>query len=125
MPDRRRGEFPEEEALLGIEHLTPDEEARRETDENERIATEAKFKREFLIRLMENQTFREWLMEQLVALRTFENTFGLTPTGFPDPMATQFALGQKAAGWHLWTIFDDVAPELASQMRRDHGKPKA
>ena len=59
MPDRRRGEFPEEEALLGIEHLTPDEEARRETDENERIATEAKFKREFLAARLDDASARE------------------------------------------------------------------
>lgn len=124
MPSPRAGEFPEEEAILGIEHRSPEEQTAREADEAEQKRLESDFQREFLIRLMENPTFREWLMGLLVALRTFENTFGLSPTGFPDPMATQFAMGQKAAGWHLWTIFDDVAPELASQMRRDYAKPK-
>ncbi len=118
---RARGEIPEpEEALLGIVRPTEEQEA-----EAQQIADEkAELRRVFLRGLMENQYFRAWMMEQLQGFRTFENAFGLSPTGFPDPMGTQFALGMKAAGWHLWTIFDDLSPELASLMRREAAKPK-
>jgi hypothetical protein len=91
-----------------------------EADEAKRIAAEkAQFRQTFLAQLMTSTDFRDWLWEVLVSLGTFENAFGAGPTGFPDPMATQFQLGQKAAGWHLFTTFDDAAPDLASQMRRD------
>lgn len=113
---RARGELPpEEESLLGIERDSPEQEA-----EAKRAFDEAQeFKRRFLVTLMQNQSFREWLMPLLDEFGTFENSFGVSPTGFPDPMATQFKLGMKAAGWRLWTLFDDLAPELASQMRRE------
>lgn len=113
---RRRGELPEpEEALLGIERPTPEQEAEAEKLANEK----AEVRRVFLRDLMERPLFREWLMEQLLGFRTFEQPFGISPAGFPDPMATQYQMGLKAAGWHLWTLFDDVAPELASLMRRE------
>lgn len=116
MTERRIGE----RELLGIERLTPEEEAEAERKLAERI----ELRRLFIVAQMENPMFREWLMEQLVALGTFDNSFGAGPTGFPDHMATQFQLGRKAAGWDLWTIFDDATPELASLMRRDYGKPQ-
>jgi hypothetical protein len=103
-----------EEIMLGRQRPKTSEE--READ---RVAAEkAEFRRQFLIHLMTSEDFRDWLMETLNAFGTFGNAFGAGPTGFPDHMATQFQLGQKAAGWHLWTVFDNVAPELASQMRR-------
>lgn len=118
---RARGELPEpEERLLGIERPTVEEEA-----EAEKIRSEnAEIRRLFLRSLIENPLFREWLMEQLNAFQTFANPLAVSPTGFPDPMATQFHLGMKAAGWVLWTVFDDLAPELASLMRREAMKPK-
>ena len=117
---RRPGELPEpEESLLGIERQTPEQEA-----EADKIVKEkAEIRRRFLIGLMENPLFREWLMEQLVALGTFENAFGNSPTGFPDPLATWFKAGMKSAGWSLWETFDSVAPELSALMRRDWLKP--
>lgn len=113
---RQRGELPaEEEALLGIVRESPEDEA-----EAKRAYAEAQeFQRRFLVTLMQNQSFREWLMPLLNEFGTFDNSFGVSPTGFTDPMATQFKLGMKAAGWRLWTLFDDLAPELASQMRRE------
>lgn len=113
---RQRGEIPEpEEELLGIERPTLEQEEASERDAKER----AELRGAFLRGLIGNDLFREWLMEQLVGWQTFDNPFGISPAGFPDPMATQFALGQKAAGWHLWTMFDDLAPEMTSQMRRE------
>ena len=112
---RPRGEIPEpEEVLLGYERPSVEEEAKIEADKTESI----EFRNEFLRQLMGNEMFRAWMMEVLVRFKTFENPFGISPTGFPDPLATQFALGQKAAGWHLWEIFDNLAPDLASKMRR-------
>jgi hypothetical protein len=58
------------------------------------------------------------MMKQLNGFGTFENSFAASPTGFPDPLATQFKLGMKAAGWHLWEVFDTASPEFASAMRR-------
>ena len=113
---RARGELPEpEEQLLGIERETPEQEA-----EAEKIRTDKQsVRRLYLVRLMSEELFREFLMEQLVGFGTFENSFGATITGFPDHDATQFKMGMKAAGWHLWTVFDDLAPEMASLMRRE------
>lgn len=105
----------EEADLLNIVRDDPEVLA----EETRQREIEANFRREFLISMMQNKTFRAWLMGQLVGFGTFENSFGASPTGFPDHAATQFQLGMKAAGWHLWTLFDDVAPDLASQMRRE------
>lgn len=118
---RAAGELPpEEERLLGIERLTPEQEA-----EAEKLRKEHKdLRTRFLVAQLENPMFREWLMEQLVVMGTFENAFGAGPTGFPDPMATQFQLGMKAAGWNMWDAFDRASPELASLMRREYGRPK-
>src|SRR5579863_1688125 len=116
---RARGELPEpEEQLLGIERPSIEQEAELERVRKERN----ELRRRFLVQLMETDLFREWLMEQLMGFGTFENSFGAAPNGFPDRCATQFKLGMKAAGWHLWETFDDLAPALASLMRREWGK---
>ena len=67
---------------------------------------------------MRTDLFRAWLFEKLNAFETFTMPFGNSAAGFPDPHATFFALGMKAAGQALWMEFDAVAPELASMMRR-------
>jgi hypothetical protein len=116
---RRRGELTDmEEELLGIERpsIAEEEETERKADEKR------EFRRLFLVHLMADPLFREWLMELLVEFKAFDNPFGVSPAGFPDPLATQFALGMKAAGWRLWEIFDAVAPEMASLMRRESVK---
>lgn len=113
---RHRDELPPEEAeLLGLEFQTEEQE---QAEQNE-FAEQNELRRVFLQRQMENTMFREWLWDQLTALGTFENSFGYSPAGFTDPMATQFKLGMKAAGWALWETFDNAAPELASLMRRE------
>jgi hypothetical protein len=118
---RRSGEFPEpEEVLLGIERLTPEQEAEAEKGRKEKVD----LRQRFLIQLMQNPLFREWLMELLVGFRTFEKPFGVGPNGFPNNRATDYQDGLRAAGWHLWTAFDDVVPELASLMRREYQLPK-
>lgn len=116
---RQRGELPEpEEQLLGIERPTPEQEAEAERNRLEKLEV----RRVFLLNLMQSDLFRAWLMETLVAYGTFENSFGAGPTGFPDPNATWFQAGMKAAGWNLWCVFDEVSPELASLMRRESVK---
>lgn len=113
---RARGELSEpEEALLGIERASIEDEAA----DQQRAVEKAELRRRYLISLMQNDLFREWLMEQLVGFEAFGSPFGVSPNGFPDREATQFRLGMKAAGWHLWEQFDEVAPELASLMRRE------
>lgn len=113
---RSRGELPElEEQLLGIERPTIEQEA-----EVERQAKEAaELRLLFLAGLMQNPMFRHWLMSELVHLGAFAQEFGASPGGFPDPLATQYSMGMKAAGWRLWTTFDDIAPDLTSLMRRE------
>lgn len=119
---RARGELPDaEEALLGIERPTLEQEAEAEQVAKEKLEV----RRAFLAGMMANPLFREWLMEQLLGFRTFENPFGISPNGFPDHEATQFQLGMKSAGWHLWTLVDDIAPDLASLMRREAQNPKS
>lgn len=113
---RHRDELPEEEAaILGLDFQTPEQEA-----EDQRIQKEAaELRRMFLVHLLSDQMFREWMFGVLQEFKTFDNPFGVSPAGFPDPMATQFALGMKAAGWRLWEIFDTVDPAKASLMRRE------
>lgn len=118
---RRAGELPEpEEALLGIVRLTPEQEEEQQKAAQER----ADLRKRFLVAQMSNPLFREFLMEVLLGFGTFENSFGAGPTGFPDNEATQFKMGMKAAGWYLWTLFDDASPDLASLMRRERFKPQ-
>lgn len=76
----------------------------------------------YLGKLMGEPQFREWLFGVLEGFATFDAPFGVSPNGFPDRSVEQFKLGMRAAGWHLWTIFDDVAPDLASLMRRTRGQ---
>ncbi len=116
---RQRGELTDmEEELLGIQRDPPEVEEEKERQAREKL----EFRRLFLVHLMADPLFREWLMDLLVEFKAFDNPFGLSPAGFPDPLATQFALGMKAAGWRLWEIFDGVAPEMASLMRRESVK---
>lgn len=118
---RRPGELPEpEEALLGIERLTPEQEEAQAKEFDEK----RDLRRRFLVTQMQNPMFREWLMEKLVGFGTFENAFGASVTGFPDPLATYMRSGMKAAGWSLWEEFDDAAPDLASEMRREASQQK-
>lgn len=113
---RKRGELPEaEEALLGIERDSPEQEAEQERERKERT----EFERATLLSLMGNEVFRNWLMGLLISFHTFEQPFGISPAGFPDPHATWFNAGMKAAGWHIWEIFDALSPDLASKMRRE------
>lgn len=113
---RQRDELPDEEAaLLGLEFQTEEQEEADRKRQQER----ADLRKLFLRSAMADPMFREWLFGLLQEFKTFENPFGNSPMGFPDPMATQFALGMKAAGWRLWETFDDVAPDLASLMRRE------
>lgn len=113
---RTRGELPDaEEELLGIERPTEEEEAEAERE----LQQKAEVRRAFLFSLMQSVAFREWLMEQLVSAGTFEHRFGGSPTGFPDPMGTQYAMGMKQTGWNIWEQFDNVAPDLTSLMRRE------
>jgi hypothetical protein len=113
---RARGELPEpEEALLGIERPSEEDEA-----EAQRRADEKReFRRLGLLSCLQHEWFREWLMEWLTEFGAFGNPLAASPNGFPDPMATQFYLGRKAAGWQLWEFFDGLSPEMASLMRRE------
>ena len=113
-PDRPLTSAEEEAQFLGLNARTEDD-VKADAAKTEAI----ELRRKFLVRQMENPMFREWLMEVLVGFNTFGRTFAAGPTGFPDHAATEFHLGLKAAGWHLFTIFDDVAPDLASKMRRN------
>ena len=113
---RQRGELPEEEeAFLGIERPSLEQ----ETDERRAHDEKIELRRKFLVGLMQSDLFREWLMDQIIAFGAFDNIFAAGPTGVPDNNATWFMAGKKAAGWTLWTAFDEVAPELASLMRRE------
>lgn len=103
-----------EAALLGVERLTPEEEAEQDRIKSEKL----ELRKALLIGLMESEDFRQWLMEKLTAFQTFTMPFGAGPTGFPDTNATFYALGMKAAGWNIWEEFDAMCPELASKMRR-------
>jgi hypothetical protein len=74
----------------------------------------------FLQRMLTDPAGRDWLWSLLVDLNAFGTTFGISPGGFPDPLATQYHLGRRSAGWRIWTEMDDESPELASLMRREH-----
>lgn len=118
---RERGELTDvEEALLGIERPSIEEEneAKRVLDEK------LELRRVFLAGLMANQVFREFMMQHLTWCGTFDNPLGFGPNGFPDPMGTQFLLGNKAAGWRLWEILDEISPDQASLMRREARIPR-
>jgi len=117
----RRDLSPEERALLGFQGPTPEE-----TAEIERIAAEKRDVRQKLLAgLMQNEDFRDWLWEILALFGAFSYPIASSPAGFPDSMATQFYLGRKSAGEDLWRLFDDLAPDLTSRMRREHSQKPA
>lgn len=107
--------YPEEAALVGRAPVDPEQASEEQRKADERKET----RRLLLTNLLQDPMFRELLWEQLVRMGAFDNAFGAGPTGFPDPLATQFQLGRKAAGWDLWEMFDNAAPDLASLMRRE------
>ena len=111
----RPEDLTEEEAdLLGVALPTEEE---RQAEELQKIR--ARQRDEMLVYCLQSDLFREWMMEILQSMGAFENPFGMSAAGFPDPLATQFALGRKSAGWQLWELFDNLHPELASLMRRE------
>lgn len=110
----------DEAEFFGLERQTPEQE--EDADKSEALRLE--LRRQLLVGLMQNDLFRGFLMEELMWLETFGNPVIVSPNGSPDPHATFFALGQKAYGWRLWTMFDNVAPELTGLMRREFEKPK-
>lgn len=107
--------FELENDLLGVQQQSPEEQeavAKKAQEERE-------LKRAFLVSLMSDEKFRAWLWDILVGFGTFERRYGASPGGFPDDRATEYHLGMRDAGWHLWETFDDVSPELTSLMRRE------
>jgi hypothetical protein len=108
-------DLSEEEAdLLGVALPTEEE---REAEELRKVRVRQRD--EMLLYCLRSDLFREWMMEIITSMGAFENPFGMSAAGFPDPLATQFALGRKSCGWQLWEIFDNLAPDLASLMRRE------
>lgn len=106
---------PEESALVGRPYVSPEEIA-----EADRVAEQKRQVRAQLLGgLMENEDFRDWLWGMLALMGTFGYPLA-NASGLPDPMATQFYLGRKSAGEDLWRFFDDLTPDLASKMRREH-----
>lgn len=94
-------------------------------DSAQRIADEKREMRDAgLKRLMEQAWFREFVMEYLASLNTFGMTFGISPTGFPDPHATFYHAGLKAAGEIFFERIDAIVPDLAALMRREAAAPK-
>lgn len=77
-----------------------------------------------LIRCLEHEWFRDWINGLLIAFNTYGHTFAATPGGFPDPNATFFHLGMKAAGTHILEQIDDITPDHALMLRREARKPK-
>jgi hypothetical protein len=112
VPDPR--DLNEEEAdLLGVALPTQEQ---LDAEENRKQRVE--LRKALLVNYMRNDLFREWMREVLNGFGTFEHRFGASVNGFPNAEETQFNMGMKAAGWYLWEVFDDLAPELASLMRR-------
>ena len=113
---RHPNDAPENDSeILGYDFQTQDQQEADFQEAEEKV----EIRRQFLAGLMTDAMFREWLWEQLTALGAFNNAFGSSPVGFPDPLATHFQLGRKAAGWDLWEMFDNAAPEWTSLMRRE------
>ena len=116
--NRRRSQLENE--LLGVEHLTPEQEA-----DAERIAAEKRLLRdEALVKLMGQKWFREFAMALLTEFGTFVPIHGETSIGFPDPQATFYNLGRRSAGDQIWTMLDGLSPDLAALMRREARTPK-
>lgn len=120
MTEERRGDAIEE-IMLGFKpQLTPEEQLAVE----QTAAEKAEVRKIYLKGQMATPQFREWLMEVLLGVGTFAPPFANSPGGFPDPMATMFAMGRKSVGDELWIMFDDAAPDMASLMRRERSAKK-
>ncbi len=120
MTDERRGDAIEE-IMLGLKpQLTPEQERVVE----QTAAEKAQVRKLYLQGQMATPQFREWLMDLLLMVGTFAPPFANSPGGFPDPMATMFAMGRKSVGDELWMMFDDASPDMASLMRRERTERK-
>jgi hypothetical protein len=73
----------------------------------------------FLKRELNDPVFRDWMWSLLDDFGTFTKVIAASPTGFPDPRATDYHDGRRSCGWRIWVELDDAAPELASLMRRE------
>jgi len=57
---------------------------------------------DFWRRVLSEEIGRRVMWEVLVGMHTFEERFAVSPAGFPNPEATWFQAGEKAAGWRLY-----------------------
>jgi hypothetical protein len=117
--EEQRIQFPGEDRLHDPHQVETKDDAAARIAEEKREQRQAGIKK-----LMEQRWFRDFLMEHLASLNTFGMTFGVSPTGFPDPHATFFHAGMKAAGESLFERIDEITPELAALMRREATAPK-
>ena len=74
----------------------------------------------FWVGIMETDVGRRMMWDMLTEAGTFEMRFAASPTGFPDPHATFFHLGEKAFGERLHATLMKHAPAAVLLMRQEH-----
>lgn len=94
--------------------------AARDEERGKEAGLRSELRRAFLMRMMNDTAGRDWLWGLLHEFGTFEMIFGASINGVPDAHAHAYYRGRHSAGWRIWTEVDDLAPELASLMRREH-----
>lgn len=66
---------------------------------------------DFWKKTLSTELGRQVMWEVLQGMHTFEERFAATPSGFPDPNASWFQAGEKAAGWRLYDAMRKAALE--------------
>lgn len=57
---------------------------------------------DFWRRVLSEDVGRAVMWDVLINMHTFSDRFAVSPAGFPQPEATWFQAGEKAAGWRLY-----------------------
>lgn len=82
----------------------------------QRADFEADQRAEFWRGILSTEIGRMVMWEVLIGMHTFEERFAISPSGFPQPEATWFQAGEKAAGWRLYDALRKAAFEEVHQM---------
>lgn len=96
--------------------------AKRHESQKKRQQRQEREDREFFHLMVSSEAGRRFMWSILNEAKPFETRFGVGPTGFPDPMATQYYQGEKDLGLRLYHTWLARAPSETTAMLLENDK---